>query len=352
MSTPDLSPRGRGTGLNPVNRFEEIAYERDESADPAEEPAPKTRFFRDATRSILVKNDSPDIPFTWSLNPYRGCEHGCSYCYARPYHEYLGLSAGLDFETMIFVKEDAPALLEKELAKPSWEPMTVAMSGVTDCYQPIERKVEVTRRCLKVFADCRNPVGVVTKNALIARDADVLGELASYRCARVYVSVTTLDPELARRMEPRASSPENRLKAIRTLADAGVPVGVMAAPMILGLNDHELPAILEAAADHGAVDANYVPLRLPYSVKDVFLDWVGRHYPDRRAKVESQVRAVRGGDLNDPGFHSRMRGRGVFADHLQALFQVSRKRYGLDKDRRPMDPSNFRRPLGGQLRLL
>ena len=350
---PQDAPRGRGTALNPANRFEEIAYERDESVDPAEEPAPKTRFFKDATRSLLVKNDSPDIPFTWSLNPYRGCEHGCSYCYARPYHEYLGLSAGLDFETMIFVKEDAPAILEKELAKPSWEPMTVAMSGVTDCYQPVERKLEITRRCLKVFADCRNPVGIVTKNALITRDADVLGELAARRCARVYISVTTLDPELARLMEPRASTPENRLKAIRTLADAGVPVGVMAAPMILGLNDHELPRILEAAADHGAVDAGYVPLRLPHGVKDVFLDWVGRHYPDRRDKVESQIRATRGGELNDPDFHSRMRGRGVFADHLQALFQIARKRYGLDKDRRPMDASNFRRPLpGGQLRLI
>jgi DNA repair photolyase len=352
MSTTDQPPRGRGTGLKPTNRFEEIVYERDEAADPAEEPAAKTRFFKDATRSILVKNDSPDIPFAYSLNPYRGCEHGCSYCYARPYHEYLGLSAGLDFETMIFVKEDAPRLLEKELAKPSWEPQVVAMSGVTDCYQPVERRLEVTRACLRVFADCRNPVGVVTKNALVARDADLLQELARWGCGRVYISVTTLDPELARRLEPRASAPENRLKAMKTLSDAGVPVGVMAAPMILGLNDHELPRILEAAADHGARTAGYVPLRLPYAVKDVFLDWVSNHYPDRRDKVESQIRAIRGGDLNDPSFSGRMRGRGVFADHLQALFQVSLKRYGYDHSRREMDASHFRRPLGGQLRLL
>lgn len=353
MSTPEQAPRGRGTGLNPMNRFEEIVYERDEAADPAEEPAPRTRFFKDATRSILVKNDSPDIPFTYSLNPYRGCEHGCSYCYARPYHEYLGLSAGLDFETMIFVKEDAPALLAKELAKPGWEPQCVAMSGVTDCYQPVERRLKVTRGCLEVFADARNPVGIVTKNALVARDADLLAELARWGAARVYISVTTLDPELARRLEPRASRPADRLAAMRTLADAGVPVGVMAAPMILGLNDHELPRILEAAADHGATGAGYVPLRLPYAVKDVFLDWVSQHYPDRRAKVESQIRAIRGGELNDKEFGSRMRGSGVFADHLQALFSVSRKRHGLDRDRAPMEASHFRRPQkGGQLRLL
>lgn len=354
MDVPSsAAPQGRGTGLNPANRFEEIALERDVDADPAGFPAPKTRFFKDAARSILSKNDSPDVPFTYSLNPYRGCEHGCSYCYARPNHEYLGLSAGLDFESMIFVKEDAPRLLAEELGKPAWEPQMVAMSGVTDCYQPAERRFELTRRCLEVFADARNPVGVFTKNALITRDLDVLAELARWDCAGVMISITTLDPELARRLEPRASTPENRLRAIQLLTEAGVPVGVSAAPMIPGLNDHELPRILAAAADHGAVSAGYIPLRLPYGVKELFLDWVGRHYPDRRAKVEAQVRSLRGGELNDKEFVSRMKGTGVWAQHLNALFQVSRKRYGLDRERREPDVSHFRSPQrGGQLRLL
>jgi DNA repair photolyase len=353
METPPPAvPHGRGTGLNPANRFEELALERDIDADPAEFPAPKTRFFKDAARSILTKNDSPDVPFTYSINPYRGCEHGCSYCYARPHHEYLGLSAGLDFESMIFVKEDAPELLASELGKPSWEPQLVAMSGVTDCYQPAEKKFGVTRRCLEVFADARNPVGVITKNALVTRDLDVLAELARWDCVGVTLSITTLDPELARRLEPRASSPENRLRAIKLLSSAGVPVGVNAAPMIPGLNDHELPRIFEAAADHGATSGHYIPLRLPYGVKELFLDWVGNHYPDRKAKVESQIRSMRGGELNDKEFGSRMSGVGAFAEHMQALYQVSRRRYGLDRARR-LDVSHFRPPQkGGQLRLL
>jgi DNA repair photolyase len=348
----DEAPRGRGTGLNPANRFEEIAVEWDESADPAERPDPKTRFLRDTTRTILVKNDSPDVPFNYSLNPYRGCEHGCSYCFARPYHEYLGLSAGLDFETMIFVKEDAPALLERELAKPSWEPQIVAMSGVTDVYQPVERRLKITRRCLEVFADCRNPVGLITKNSLVERDVDVLSELARHGAASVMFSITTLDAELARRMEPRAATPQRRLEAMRTLAKAGVPVGVMAAPMIPGLNDHEMPKILEAAAGAGAESAGYSLLSLPYAVKDVFLDWLERNYPERRDKVVSQVRSLRGGNLNDPRIAARHRGEGVFADHLEALFRISRRRCGLDRARRPLSAESFRRPLGPQLRLL
>jgi DNA repair photolyase len=346
------APHGRGTGLNPANRFEEIAVEWDESADPAERPDPKTRFLRDTTRTILVKNDSPDVPFNYSLNPYRGCEHGCSYCFARPYHEYLGLSSGLDFETMIFVKEDAPVLLERELAKPSWEPQIVAMSGVTDVYQPVERRLKITRRCLEVFADCRNPVGLITKNSLVERDVDVLSELARHQAASVMFSITTLDAELARRMEPRAATPQRRLEAMRTLAKAGVPVGVMAAPMIPGLNDHEMPKILEAAAGAGAESAGYSLLSLPYAVKDVFLDWLKRNYPERRDKVVSQVRSLRGGNLNDPRIAARHRGEGVFADHLEALCRISRRRYGLDRARRPLSAASFRRPLGPQLRLL
>jgi DNA repair photolyase len=346
------APRGRGTGLNPANRFEEIAREWDESADPAERPAPATRVFRDASRSALVKNDSPDIPFTWSLNPYRGCEHGCNYCYARPYHEYLGLSSGLDFETMIFAKEDAPELLAAELAKKSWVPDWIALGGVTDCYQPVERTLKITRRCLETLADARNPCGLVTKNALVTRDADVFQELARWRAVRVFVTLTTLDPDLARRLEPRASAPAARLAAIEALAKAGVPVGVMTAPMILGLNDHELPKLLEAAAGAGARHAAYIPLRLPHELGTLFADWLERNYPDRKAKVLSQIRAIRGGRLNDPDFGSRMRGTGVFAEHLAALFAVTVRRLGLNAERLPADTSHFRRPLGGQLRLL
>jgi DNA repair photolyase len=338
------APRGRGTGLNPANRFEEIVREWEESTDPAERPAARTRVFKDASRSILVKNDSPDIPFTWSLNPYRGCEHGCVYCYARPYHEYLGLSSGLDFETMLFAKVDAPALLAAELAKPSWEPEWIALGGVTDCYQPVERKLEITRGCLRVLADARHPCGLVTKNRLVARDVDLFQELARWNCVRVFVSLTTLDPELARTMEPRASSPRDRLLAMRALADAGVPVGVMTAPMILGLNDHELPSLLEAAAEAGADSAGYVPLRLPHQLGGLFEDWLERHAPLRKEKVLSQIRALRGGRLNDPRFSSRM---------LSKLFSLTCRRLGLNRRRYPRETSHFRRPMtGGQLRLL
>jgi DNA repair photolyase len=347
------APRGRGTGLNPTNRFEEISYEWEESADPAEKPAPKTRFFKDNSKSVLVRNDSPDIPFTWSLNPYRGCEHGCVYCYARPYHEYLGLSSGIDFESMIFVKENAPQLLAAELSKPSWEPDWIALGGVTDVYQPVERKLEVTRRCLQVLADARHPCGLVTKNHLVVRDVDLFQELAKYSAVRVYVSLTTLDADLARAMEPRASTPQRRLDAVRALSGAGIPVGVMTAPMILGLNDHEMPKLLEAAADAGATSAGYVPLRLPHQLGALFEDWLARHYPDRREKVLNQIRAVRSGSLNDPRFGSRMRGEGIFAEHLQKLFEVTCRRLGLNRERRPPGTGAFRRPMsGGQLRLI
>jgi DNA repair photolyase len=346
------SPRGRGTGLNPANRFEEIAYEWEDSVDPAEKPAPITRFFRDTSKSVLVKNDSPDIPFTWSLNPYRGCEHGCIYCYARPYHEYLGLSSGLDFESMIFVKQDAPRLLARELAKPAWEPDWIALGGVTDVYQPIERKLQITRGCLQVLADARHPCGLVTKSHLVTRDVDVLSELARWNCARVFVSLTTLDPELARRMEPRASTPQKRLDAMRALSAAGVPVGVMTAPMILGLNDHELPKLLEAAADAGAASAAYVALRLPHQLGPLCEDWLSRHYPDRKDKVLNQIRSARGGRLNDPRFGARMRGEGIFAEHLAQLFKLTCRRLGLNHERVPRSTEHFRRPLGDQLRLL
>ncbi|MDD5302201.1 MAG: PA0069 family radical SAM protein [Elusimicrobia bacterium] len=347
------APRGRGTSLNPTNRFEELAYEWEESADPAEKPAPKTRFYRDTAKSILVRNDSPDIPFTWSLNPYRGCEHGCVYCYARPYHEYLGLSSGLDFETKIFVKEDAPKLLAAELSKKTWEAETIALGGVTDVYQPIERKLKVTRGCLSVMADARQPCGLVTKNALVTRDIDVFQELTRHAGVRVIISLTTLDPELARRMEPRASAPSARLSAMRELSKAGVRVGVMTAPMILGLNDHEMPGLLEAAAEAGASTAGYVPLRLPHQLGALFDDWLATNYPDRREKVLNQIKSTRGGELNDPRFGTRMRGEGIFAEHLARLFALTCRRLGLNQGgRMELERGNFRRPLGDQLRLL
>ena len=257
--------RGRGSVANPPNRFIPLYREALPGWTEEGDPASRTRFFRDDARTVLETNNSPDIPFKYSLNPYRGCEHGCSYCYARPGHEYLGLSAGLDFETKIFVKEDAPDRLRAELSSPQWVPQTVSISGVTDPYQPVERRLELTRRCLQVFAEFRNPVGLVTKNALVARDKDVLGELAKYDAAAVFLSITTLDPELSRTMEPRASIPEARLRAIRELTDAGVPTGILMAPVIPGLTDHEAPAILAAAAKAGARTAGYVPLRLPFA---------------------------------------------------------------------------------------
>ena len=245
-------PRGRGAGGNPPNRFEKIHLERDADWDPAEDPSPKTQFLRDLSQSIISYNDSPDIPFHASLNPYRGCEHGCSYCYARNTHEYLGFSAGLDFETKIMVKENAPELLRRELSSPKWKPQTLAMSGVTDCYQPVERRLQLTRRCLAVLAEFRNPVSIITKNYLVTRDIDLLRELAAHHAVAVHLSINSLDSELARKLEPRAASPKMRLAAVEALAKAGVPVGVLVAPVIPALNDHEMPSVLAAAKAAGA----------------------------------------------------------------------------------------------------
>jgi DNA repair photolyase len=341
MNRMELPLHGRGTGLNPVNRFEPIAYEADENDEPIS--GPRTTFYRDTARSIITTNDSPDVAFEVSLNPYRGCEHGCIYCYARPYHEYLGLSSGLDFESKIFVKEDAPQLLRHELNNRRWQPRTLALSGVTDCYQPIERRIELTRRCIEVAAEFRQPVAVVTKNHLVARDADVLRNLARYDAASVRVSVTTLDPILARVMEPRASMPTARLDAIRQLSRAGVPVGVMVAPIIPGLNDHEVPNILAAARDAGAVDANYTMLRLPYAVKDLFVGWLKQHFPHRVDKVLGRLRDVRGGRISDSQFGSRMVGDGLYAELIGKIFRNTRSRLcfpGL----MPLSAESFRRP--------
>lgn len=345
------SSKGRGTAANPPNRFERIEYLPilDPDADPAS-PA-KTQFLKDVSRSLLTTNDSPDVGFDASINPYRGCEHGCIYCYARPYHEYLGFSAGLDFETKILVKENAPQLLREELASSKWQPKVVAISGVTDAYQPIERRLRLTRQCLEILAQFRNPVIIITKNQLVTRDIDVLVELAAFNATMVCVSVTTLDADLARVMEPRTSTPANRLEAIKALSDAGVPVRVLVAPILPGLTDHELTSIIQSAADAGAEYAGYTVVRLPYGVGELFEGWLGEHFPDRKKKVLNRIRDMRGGRLNDPNFGTRMRGEGVFAEQIRSMFQLACRRSGLKAGARELSISEFRRPDDAQLSL-
>jgi DNA repair photolyase len=342
---------GRGAGDNPPNRFERLHYEPDPDAGPDDAPAPATQFFRDHTRTIIATNDSPDVGFDARVNPYRGCEHGCAYCYARPTHEYLGLSAGLDFETRIMVKEDAPELLRRELMSPRWQPRLVGMCGVTDPYQPAERRFRLTRRCLEVFAEFRNPVGVVTKNRLVARDLDLLADLARDHAAAVYLSVTTLDGDLARVMEPRATQPAGRLAAIAELAGGGVPVGVLVAPVIPGLTDHEMPAILDEAARAGARFAGFVPLRLPHAVAGLFERWLEQHFPEKKDKVLGRIREMRGGQLNDAHFGSRMRGDGALAEMLRDVFHLACRRAGIGGRGPGLSAVAFHRP-GGTQRLL
>ncbi|HEX6085844.1 MAG TPA: PA0069 family radical SAM protein [Thermoanaerobaculia bacterium] len=336
--------KGRGASWNPQNRFESLAYVRDEEAPPPDESeVPGTVYLRDPTRTIIATNDSPDIGFEASINPYRGCEHGCIYCFARPTHEYLGFSAGLDFETKIMVKEDAPALLREELNSKKWQPKVLAISGVTDPYQPIERRLRITRGILEVLAEFRNPVGIITKNHLVTRDADLLAELASFNCARVFISITTLDNTLQRTMEPRTSTPELRLDAIAKLTAAGVPVGVMVAPVIPAITDHEMPTILAAARDAGAKWAGYVNLRLPWAVAPLFEQWLEEQFPDRKEKVLNRVREMRDGKLYDAKWGVRGRGTGFFADQMEALFDVACRRLGLNEEDRDMSTEHFRR---------
>ncbi len=346
---PGTWHHGRGTARNPPNRFERTRTVRDvDDADqwnPDELSAPTTEFLPDATKSAITYNESPDIPFDASLNPYRGCEHGCSYCYARPYHEYLGMSAGIDFESRILVKHAAPALLRRDLSARSWKPQVLNLSGVTDCYQPAERTFRITRACLEVLAEFRNPVAIITKNRLVARDADVLAELARHRAATVILSITSLRQDLAAALEPRASAPRARLAAIRALADAGIPVGVNVAPIIPGLNDHEIPAILRAAADAGARYAAYTLVRLPYAVKDLFTAWLDRHAPAAKHKVLTAIAACRSGALNDATFGDRMRGEGPVAQLIADQFRLHRARCGLDGGWPVLSTTSFRVPL-------
>jgi DNA repair photolyase len=353
--TDDRPPvRGRGTAENPENRYERIHVE-PEAPDDGDEPfvGPDTKIFRDASRTILAENASPDVGFRWSLNPYRGCEHGCSYCYARPSHEYLGFSAGLDFESRILVKDDAPELLRLALGAPTWQPDVITLSGNTDCYQPIERRLGITRRCLEVLAEFLNPVAIVTKSALVTRDLDILTRLAGHDAVHVLVSVTSLDDELARRLEPRAAAPERRIQAIARLAAAGVPVGVLVAPIIPGLNDAEIPPILERAAAAGARSASWVLLRLPAPLDTLFTSWLERHYPGRASRVLNRIRDCRSGKLSDSRFGHRMRGEGQYAEQIDRLFRIAARRAGLDRPLPPLETRHFRRPArpGDQLDL-
>lgn len=345
-----MEVRGRGAASNPGNRFEKTSYQTSEWDEP-EDPHPQTLFLKDETRSIINYNDSPDVGFTASINPYRGCEHGCIYCFARPNHEYLGFSAGLDFETKILVKEDAPELLRQELSSKRWQPQVIAISGVTDAYQPVERRLKLTRRCLEVLVEVRNPVVIITKNELVTRDIDLLRELAKIDGALVFVSVTSLDGDLARELEPRASQPLRRLAAIEALSTAGVPVGALVAPVIPGLTDHEMPSILNTAAKSGASIAGYVPLRLPYGVAPLFEEWLTLHRPLQKEKILNRIRSIRGGRTNDPNFGSRMRGQGAYAEQMSELFEISCRKAGLNSSRPRLSADHFRRPGSAQLPL-
>ena len=351
-NTPAPPLKGRGATFNPGNRFRRDTREAvddgwREAAEGEDEPLPplKTVVMIQQSRTIIAHNDSPDIPFTQSINPYQGCEHGCIYCYARPSHAYLDLSPGLDFETRLFAKPEAATMLRKELAKPAYRCQVMAMGTNTDPYQPIEREWKVTRQVLEVLAECNNPVAIVTKSALIERDIDILAAMAAKKLARVFLSITTLDKELARTMEPRAASPQRRLAAVKALSAAGIPVGVMTAPIIPALNDKDMEAILEASVANGARHAAWVMLRLPHEVKDLFKDWLQQHYPLRAEHVMSILRQTRGGRENDPNFGSRMRGEGAFAQLIERRFQIACQRLGLNEERAPLDTSQFRAPV-------
>lgn len=363
----DALPKGpahrRGAGVNPGNRFETVRlhvlgeeidrqfveHERQDGCLHRVE----REVYHDRTKTIINRvKPTSDVPFDWTINPYRGCEHGCVYCFARPYHEYLGFNCGLDFETRLMAKSDAPDLLGRELAAPRWRPEPIVMSAITDVYQPIEAKLGITRACLEVLAEARQPVSTMTKSALVLRDTDLWAKLAESNAGRVIVTLVTLDPDLAQRLEPRASAPSARLRIIRALTDAGVPVSVNIAPVIPGLTDAEMPSLLEAIAEAGARRAAWVLLRLPYQLKEIFLEWLGRSvHPERAKKVESLLRQSRGGKLYDAGA-DRRRGRGPIVEQIAQTFDVFTRRHGLNRDIRPLTGRYFRRPESqGQMRL-
>ena len=347
--------KGRGATVNPPGRFDREQRETDgDWLDSQEEELPRlvTQVARETVTSIVSHNESPDIPFDQSINPYRGCEHGCAYCYARPTHAYLGLSPGLDFETRLSAKVNAADALRRELGRPGYRCSPIAIGANTDPYQPIEREQRLTRALIEVLDEHRHPFTIVTKNALVERDIDLLAPLAALRLVQVHVSVTTLDGELARRMEPRASSPTRRLLAIQRLAAAGIPTGVMVAPIIPMINDADLEQVLEAAAEAGAQHAGYVLLRLPYELKGIFKDWLGEHYPQRAEHVMSLLRQMRGGKENDAQFGSRMRGSGTLAELLRQRFDIAARRLQLRGRITDLDCGQFRVPAQrGQLSL-
>ena len=346
---------GRGVLSNPADRFAAThAVAEDDGWGSLDTPLPplETIVRPEPARSVITRNDSPDVPFEQSINPYRGCEHGCVYCFARPAHAYVNLSPGLDFETRLFYKQDAALRLREELARPQYRCSPIALGTNTDPYQPVERRHRVTRSILELVLECRHPVSIVTKSAMVLRDLDLLQPLAQQRLVRVYLSVTTLDDDLKRRMEPRAASPRARLAAVRALARAGVPVGVMFAPVIPALNDHELEAVVGASASAGAGSMAYLLLRLPREVRDLFYEWLEAHFPDRADRVRNRIRELRGGLDNDPRFGARMRGSGPWADLLRSRFERACRQAGLPRDERvPLDTAAFRppRPASGQL---
>ena len=335
--------------MNPDQRFAHMHIAYDDGEAPA---SVATQFFHDHASTIISHNSSPDLSFEGSLNPYRGCEHGCAYCYARPTHEYLGFSSGYDFESRIMVKHEAAQLLRAEFSRPGYKPLKLACSGITDPYQPVEKKLGITRSCLEVLVECRNPVVFITKNHLITRDIDLLQQLAAHKAVVAYISITSLDPQLAHQLEPRASSPAQRLHAIRELSQAGIPVGVSLAPVIPAINEDEIPAILNAAAEAGAQFAGSTIVRLPFSVKDIFAAWLERHFPERKVKVLGRIRDMQGDTLSHGEFGKRLKGEGIFAEQIQALVKISMRRAGLT-GKPEVSTAAFRRPrdIGGQMEL-
>ena len=354
---PDQAVKGRGAVSNRSGRYEPTTRERVNDGwalPPEEETRPDTRVIRDTSRTVIARNDSPDVGFDRSINPYRGCEHGCIYCFARPTHAFLGLSPGLDFETRILVKPDAATLLEQELAKPGYRPAVIAMGTNTDPYQPLEKRLRITRSILEVLSECRHPVAIVTKSAMVQRDIDLLAPMAAEGLAAATISLTTLDPKLSRVMEPRAASPARRLETIRALSRIGIPTGVLVAPMIPALNDRELERLLEAAAEAGANTAGYVLLRLPLEIKDLFEEWLEAHFPGRAKHILNLVRSMRDGKLYQSEFGTRMTGSGPYADLLAKRFRLAASRRGLTRRDWQFNTTLFRPPVphGGQLRLL
>ena len=343
--------KGRGAQIKSENKFLKAQYVTDhiEGLDEPLMSAPTTQVFYENAKKVVNKVTSPDLGMGYSLNPYQGCEHGCIYCYARNTHEYWGFSAGLDFESKIIVKKNAPSLLEKFILHPDWNAVPISVSGNTDCYQPLERKLEITRGLLKVFAQYRHPVGMITKNSLVLRDLDLLKDLASDNLIHVYISITTLDEDLRRVMEPRTASAMKRLQTVEALAKAGVPVGIMNAPIIPGLNHHEIPQILKAASEHGAMNVGMTVVRLNGSIGKIFEDWLRKNFPDRFDKVWNQICSLHGGNVNDSQFGRRMSGEGEYADIIHQLFRTSKKKYFGDKKLPPMDLTKFRK--GGNLSL-